>query len=89
MIRLLAPPLLALGLTGCVAKTALDIAALPVKATGAAIDAATTSQAEADQKRGRRIREQEECLGKEARRAEKAGRAPDYARCEGGTRRRS
>jgi hypothetical protein len=73
----------ALGLTlpGCVAKTALDVVTLPVKAASAAVDAATTSQAEADQKRGREIRKREECLGREARRAEKERREPDYSRC--------
>jgi hypothetical protein len=72
----------AIGLGGCVAQTALDIATLPVKAASAGIDAATTSQAEADRKRGRQIRRHEECLGGEERRARKADREPDYARCE-------
>lgn len=78
--------LLGIGLGGCVAQTALDIVTLPVKVAGAAVDAATTSEAEADRKRGRQIREREECLGREARRAEKADRAPDYARCEAAAR---
>lgn len=75
-------PLLALGASGCIAKTALDVATLPVKAASAGLDAATTTQAEADRKRGRQIREHEECLGREARRAEKADREPDYGRCD-------
>jgi hypothetical protein len=74
--------LLAFSLSGCVAKTALDIATLPVRAAGAAVDAATTSQAEADQKLGRKIRKQEECMGREQKRAGKQGREPDYTRCE-------
>ena len=74
--------LLAFGLSGCIARTALDIATLPVKAAGAAVDAATTSQAEADQKLGRKIRKQEECMGREQQRAAKQDREPDYARCE-------
>ena len=74
--------LLALSLSGCIARTALDIATLPVKAAGAAVDAATTSQAEADQKLGRKIRKQEECMGREQKRAEKQDREPDYTRCE-------
>ncbi|HEY7809115.1 MAG TPA: hypothetical protein VIA98_01900 [Allosphingosinicella sp.] len=82
MTRFFLLPLLALGLSGCVAKTALDIATLPVKAASAAVDAATVSQAEADQKRGRQIREYEECLGREDRRAEKKKRESDYGRCE-------
>jgi hypothetical protein len=53
------------------ACTAMDVVTLPVKvaktgvdAAGAAVDAVTTSQAEADQKRGREIRKREEKLGK-------------------------
>jgi hypothetical protein len=81
-MRILILPLAALALGGCVAKTALDIATLPVKVAGAAVDAATTSQAEADRKRGRQIRRQEECLGREERRARKVSREPDYSRCD-------
>lgn len=75
--------LAALGLTlpGCIARTALDVVTLPVKAAGAAVDAATTSQSEADEKRGRQIRRYEECVGKEERRARKQGREPDPSRC--------
>ena len=44
-------------LSGCVvasvAKTAFDVATVPVKVASAGVDAVTTSQAEADQKRGR------------------------------------
>jgi hypothetical protein len=74
-------PILAVALPGCVAKTALDVVTLPVKAASAAVDAATTSQAEADQKRGRQIREYEECIGREDRRADRKKREPDYDRC--------
>lgn len=63
-----AVPLAALLITGC---TAMDVVTLPVKvaktgvnAAGAAVDAVTTSQAEADQKRGKEIRRREEKLGK-------------------------
>ena len=80
-MRILLAALLALPLGGCVAKTAVDIVTLPVKAASAAVDAATTSQAEADRKRGRKIREKDECLGREARRAEKQRREADYTRC--------
>ena len=71
--------LAALGLSGCLAKTALDIATLPVKAASKGVDLATTSQAEADQKRGRDIRQREERLGKLQREREKLER-----RCSGG-----
>ena len=52
---------------GTVAKTAVDVATLPVKAVSAGVDAATTSQAEADQKRGRELRKQDEERGRQYR----------------------
>jgi hypothetical protein len=55
---------------GTVAKTAVDVVTLPVKAVSAGVDAVTTSQSEADQKRGREIRKQEEEAGRQARLAE-------------------
>ncbi len=58
-------------LSGCLARTAVDLVTLPVKVVGAGVDAATTSQAEADQRRGRQVREEEERLGREARRRER------------------
>ncbi|HYI64013.1 MAG TPA: hypothetical protein VEW71_03920 [Allosphingosinicella sp.] len=70
-VLLLVLPLL---LTGCLARTALDIVTLPVKVVGAGVDAATTSQAEADQRRGREMREEEERLGRDARRREREAR---------------
>ena len=58
---------------GCttIASTAVDVVTLPVKAVSAGVDAATTSQSEADQKRGREIRQAEERAGREAREREK------------------
>lgn len=67
-------PVLALPLSGCLARTAVDIVTLPVKAVGAGVDAVTTSQAEADQRRGRELREAEEREGREARRREREER---------------
>lgn len=69
-------------LGGCLAKTAIDVVTLPVKVASRGVDAMTTSQSEADEKRGRAIRKREECIGKEERRAGRKDRAPDYARCE-------
>jgi hypothetical protein len=63
--------LLPLSLGGCIARTAVDIVTLPVKAVGAGYDAVTTSQSEADEKRGREIRKQEEREGRQARQREK------------------
>ena len=65
------PILLVPALSGCVvgtvASTAVDIATLPVKVVSAGVDAATTSQSEADEKRGRALRKEEERRGREAR----------------------
>jgi hypothetical protein len=65
-------------LSGCVvaqvADTAVDVVTLPVKVVSAGVDAATTSQSEADQKRGRELRQAEEKAGKEARKREAACR---------------
>jgi hypothetical protein len=65
---------LSLAVSGCVvgtvAKTAVDVVTLPVKVVSAGVDAVTTSQAEADQKRGRELRKQEEERGRQARLAE-------------------
>ena len=54
-----------------VASTAVKVVTLPVKVVSAGVDAATTSQSEADEKRGREIRKAEEKAGKEARAREK------------------
>ena len=59
-----AAPLAALLLSGCLARSALDVVTLPVKVASKGVDLATTSQSEADQKRGREIRQREERLGK-------------------------
>jgi hypothetical protein len=81
-MRLLALPFLALASGGCVAQAALDVVTLPVKVASAGVDAVTTTQAEADRRRGRQIRRQEECIGKEDRHARKDRREPDYGKCE-------
>jgi len=66
--------LLPFALSGCVvgtiASTAVDVVTLPVKVVSAGVDAATTSQSEADEKRGREIRKAEEERGKQLRLAE-------------------
>lgn len=61
---------IAFALQGCLAKAALDVATLPVKAASRAVDLATTSQSEADEKRGREIRRREAELAKLERRYE-------------------
>ncbi len=62
--RLLILALAALALQGCLAKAAVGVVTLPVKAVSAGVDAATTSQSEADEKRGRDFRKREERIGK-------------------------
>ena len=60
--------LLPLALSGCtVARTAVDVATIPVKVVSSGVDAATTSQSEADEKRGREIRKAEEQRGRQLR----------------------
>ena len=52
---------------GTVAETAVDVVTLPVKVASAGVDAVTTSQAEADRKRGAELRKQEEERGRQWR----------------------
>ena len=72
-MRVLILPVLLLAMSGCttIASTAVDVVTLPVKVVSAGVDAATTSQSEADEKRGRELRKAEEKSGKEARAREK------------------
>ena len=55
----LAPVLLG----GCLAKAAVGVVTAPVKIASKAADLATTSQSEADEKRGRAMRKEEEQIG--------------------------
>ena len=70
-MRVLILPLLPFALSGCVvasvADAAVDVVTLPVKAVSKGVDLATTSQSEADEKRGRELREAEEQAGKRDR----------------------
>ncbi len=76
-ILVLAPLSLALGgcVVGTLAGAAVDVVTLPVKVAAAGVDAVTTSQAEADEKRGRELRRQEEERGRQLRLAEQRCRA--------------
>lgn len=67
-------PFAVLPLTGCVAKSAFDLATLPMRAGAQAInttagvyDRVTVSQSEQDQKLGRKIRQREERYGRLSR----------------------
>jgi predicted Holliday junction resolvase-like endonuclease len=84
MVQLMRILLLAsfLLLTGCIARTAYDIVTLPVKVISAGVDAATTSQSEADERRGRELREEEERAGRDARSRERETRREREARRE-------
>ena len=65
MRRFIAPLVLApLAIGGCVVKAAADVVTAPVRIAGKAVDLATTSQSEADEKRGRELRKQEEEIGR-------------------------
>ena len=77
---ILLTPLAALALSGCLAKTAFDVVTAPVRIAGKAVDLATTSQAEADQNRGRELRRREERLG-----ALERDRAKQQQRCDDGS----
>ena len=81
-MRIAAALVLLVSLSGCLAQTAVDIVTLPFKAVSAGVDAVTTSQSEADEKRGREIRKQEEREGKEARRAQKEREERDAKEAE-------
>ena len=66
----------ALLLSAC---TVTDVVTAPVKVVSKAVDVLTVSQEEADQKRGKRLREHEERLGKLERE-----RAKQQAKCQKG-----
>lgn len=71
----------AFSVSGCV-STLVDVATAPVKVVSKGVDLATTSQSEADEKRGREIRRREERLAKLEREYEK-----QLDECEEGNRR--
>lgn len=58
----------ALMLGGCLAKAAVGAVTAPVRIASGAVDLATTSQSEADEKRGRELRQREAQLGRLERR---------------------
>lgn len=74
-------PFLAASLSGCIARTAVDIVTLPVKAAGQVVDWSTTSQDEADRSLGRQVRAREEAIGRLERQ-----RLREAERCDDGNR---
>ncbi len=61
---------------GCV-SVVKDVVTAPVKVVSKTADVLTTSQSEADEKRGRELRKKEERLGKLARKRDKAKKKCD------------
>lgn len=84
-LRLLAISCAALALQGCLARAAVDVVTAPVRAVSKGVDLATTSQSEADEKRGRDIRRREARMGELdrdfARQSERCADGDDEA-CE-------
>ncbi len=68
LLLALLPTLLGGCVVGTIASTAVDIATIPVKVVSAGVDAATTSQSEADQNRGRALRKADEQRARDERR---------------------
>jgi hypothetical protein len=59
-------------LSGCVTSLVKEVVTAPVKIVSKTADVMTTSQSEADEKRGRDMRKREERLGKLARQRDRA-----------------
>ena len=76
---LLLAPIAMLGLSGCLARTAVGVVTAPVRVASKAVDWTTTSQSEADEKRGRDLRRREAEVGKLQRSYDKHRR-----QCENG-----
>ena len=70
---------MSLALSGCLVRAAADVVTAPVRVGAKAVDLATTSQSEADEQRGREMREREERLGRLQRELER-----QEERCEDG-----
>lgn len=63
---------LPLTLSGCVTSVVKEVVTAPIKVVSKTADVMTTSQSEADEKRGREMRKREERLGKLARKRDEA-----------------
>ena len=64
MTRVVLLSVACLGLLGGCVSTVASVVTAPVRVAGKAVDLATTSQSEADEKRGRQLREREEAIGR-------------------------
>jgi hypothetical protein len=72
LMRLLLVPIAFLALQGCVTSVVKEVVTAPIKVVSKTADVLTTSQSEADEKRGRAMRKREEELGKLSRKREGA-----------------
>lgn len=81
-MRIILSAILVFTLPGCVASVVKDVVTAPVKIVSKTADVLTTSQSEADEKRGREIRKREEALGKLARQRDKARKKCDDGNSE-------
>lgn len=83
---LLLAPAACLLLSACLARTAVNVATLPVRAASQTADWLTTSQDEADRNRGRRMRKEEardrKAQRKAAREQERDARAAREGRSD-------
>lgn len=79
-LAIFAAPICASMLAGCLGTVA-DVVTAPVKVASKGVDLATTSQSEADEKRGREIRRREERLAKLEREYDR-----QLAECQDGNR---
>jgi uncharacterized lipoprotein YajG len=70
-MRRILPFALLLLLPGCVTSLVKEVVTAPVKIVSKTADVLTTSQSEADEKRGRDMRKKEERLGKLSRQRDK------------------
>ncbi|WP_419825396.1 hypothetical protein [Sphingomonas sp.] len=66
--------LLLMVLSGCVARTAFNVATLPVRAGSQMVDWTTTSRDEADRNYGRKMRKQKKREAKQHAREDEANR---------------
>jgi hypothetical protein len=74
MKRVFILSLMTLLTSGCIARLATNVVTAPVKVVSKTADVLTTSQSEADEKRGRAVRKEEERTGKLSRERDKARR---------------
>lgn len=64
MFRVIVTACAAIALSGCIARTAVDVVTAPVRAGAQIVDWTTTSQDEADRSLGRQVRQREEAIGR-------------------------